>query len=300
MRKKWLAMGAGIGIGSVMLLASGFTAAAGSSGYDVYKTAWKHSLAVSSVTGNVDISVTDNEAKLLGIATTFKANREQHAASAAVRADTGSVTHALNVYRQEDKTIIKPADSEVYRVIEGAGPHWRHGDGKPSGPPDGLENVIDALAGKLRDQFTVEDGANGGKHVSLHLTGDQVPVAVNALSSFIMKQASDGHWKADLHHEPDAASASAAPKVPLPKLTQDVRVQEIELDATIDADNYIDRETANIVIVGNDKDGASHEVAINLAVDLSGQNRTVPDTVSLDGKQVETIQADSMKQRKWH
>ncbi|WP_019122655.1 hypothetical protein [Brevibacillus massiliensis] len=119
------------------------------------------------------------------------------------------------------------------------------------------ENVIDALVGHLRDQVTLEDGTNGGKHVSLHLSGEQVPVAVNALGSFIVKKASGmehGSGQPDGEH-PQIPAAAIGLKPNLPKLTDEIKVQEIDLDAAINRDNYIEHETAKIVIVGKDEAG---------------------------------------------
>ncbi|MFM1651607.1 hypothetical protein ACI7RC_05850 [Brevibacillus sp. B_LB10_24] len=302
MKKKWLAMGTGIGVGAVMLLASGFTAAAGSSGYDVYKAALKNNLAVSSITGNLHVTVTDNDAELLQVQSNVKADFNRHDASAAIQADSSAGgTKAVHVYRQEDKTIVKPSDSDVYRVMEPAGGKWQNHSGKPALTGD-AENVIDALVGHLRDQVTLEDGANGGKLVSLHLSGEQVPVAVNALGSFIIKKASsmehgNGQWDGE-HGQNPAPSIDLKPN--LPKLTDEISVQEIDLDAAINRDNYIEHETAKIVIVGKDEAGKKHEVAVNLAVDLTDLNRTVPDHVDLSGKEVETVPVDSMRHRSWH
>ncbi|WML38249.1 hypothetical protein RCG19_13555 [Neobacillus sp. OS1-2] len=65
MKKKWITAGTGLGIGAVLLLVSGFSAMANTNGYDAYKTALKNMKAKTSITTNVDLTITDNGKKLV-------------------------------------------------------------------------------------------------------------------------------------------------------------------------------------------------------------------------------------------
>ncbi|MDF2720222.1 MAG: hypothetical protein K0R28_7147 [Paenibacillus sp.] len=289
MKKKWIAMGAGLGVGAVLLTVSGLTAMAGASGYDAWKSALKQTKTASSIAGSVQVAVTDNGTKLVGVDAAFK--KGESAASADVKLDSGSATRGLKVYLQDGKAVLKASDSDVYQVAEHGkedgkgGPGWQRGSGDHKPDPafaEGVERVFDALAGNLKDRVELETNTDGSKRVTLHLSGNQVPVAVNAIGSFLIGNVADGsrwhHGEQASEGKTEGANALFTPdmKPNLPKLTQDVRIEEIKLDATIDKDN--------------DAAGAAHSVMIRAAVDLNGVNATKADSVDLTGKKVEQIE----------
>ncbi|MBU5441162.1 hypothetical protein [Paenibacillus sp. MSJ-34] len=298
MQKKWLVMAAGVGIGALLLVQSGLSVKASGSGYEAYKSAVKNMHSIASVTADVSVSVADNGTNVLNIESSVKASRQQEAASADVRVNAGTEDIAISTYREKDKTIVKTGDSDLYRVIEDDGKERKHRDrgDKPFAESD-MEHVLDALMGQLRNQVTMEASRDGGKLVSLHLDGSQIPAAVNAIGALMLKHAGGSHpgdfgpW----HNQPESAEASPDFRVDLPKLTDAIQVQSIHLDAVIDKDNYIERQTATVVVTGKDAGGAEHEIAVTLNAGLSALNRTVPDTVDLNGKNVETIKPELAK-----
>jgi len=299
MNKKWLAMGS-VGIGVVMLVTSGLSVSASYTGYEAYKGALKQTRAVDSISGNLRVMVSDNSEKVLQVTSAFKKNNEQDASSAVVQLDNGTEKHVVNMYRQDEKTIVKSSDSDVYHVIEKQGTPWKHEDGNPEMAEE-MEKVIDALVGNLRNNVTLENQANGKKKVSLHLAGNQVPGAVNAIGSLIIKKASTHHEKAESSwHQGKGANAIHDMKVDLPKLTDNIHVQEVNLDATINAENYFESQAVEIKITGQDASGKDHQVTVELDAVLSGLNQTMPDQIDLSGKQVQTIQREDWKQhRSW-
>lgn len=306
MKKKWIAMGAGLGVGAIMLTVSGLTAMAGASGYDAWKSALKQTKTASSIAGTVQVAVIDNGTKLAGLEAAFK--KGDRAASAEVKLDSGSATQGLKVYLQDGKAVLKADNSDVYRVAEHGkeegkgGPGWKHGSGDHKPDPafaEGVERVFDALAGNLKDRVELETNADGSKRVSLHLSGNQVPVAVNAIGSFVIGNVAGGsHWdheKQTSEGKADGTHALFTPdmKPNLPKLTQDIRIEEIKLDATIDKNNYFDDKSVEVRIAGKDAAGAAHSVTIKAAVDLNGVNATKADSVDLTGKKVEKIEHEA-------
>ncbi|USG65026.1 hypothetical protein NDK47_23355 [Brevibacillus ruminantium] len=299
MKKKWLAMAGGIGVGAVLLVTSGLSASANYTGYEAYKDAWKQTKGIDSLGGQLHVTVSDNGKSLIAVDSRFKNNSDQKAASAAVQIDDGTHHHDLNVYHQADKTVFKSGESETYYVMEKQGPAWQ-AKGKHPEMAAEVENVIDGLVGNLRNNVTLTDDADGGKQVSLHLSGSQIPSAVHALGSLLVKNASlhDHEGMKEQHEKVPFAPAQL--DVDFPKLTDQIRVQEINLDATIDAENYLKHQTAVFKIAGKDAAGAEHEVEVKVDVELNGINQTTPDTVDLSGKQVETIQRENGKQhRPW-
>lgn len=115
MRKKWITAGVGLGVGAVMLMASGFSAMANTSGYDAYKTALKNTKAETSFTTNVDLTISDNGKELVAGTVDMKVNKEQKLGSVAA---TIGDNLSLNVYRQDGKVVIRSSKDDVYRVKE--------------------------------------------------------------------------------------------------------------------------------------------------------------------------------------
>ncbi|WP_028611392.1 hypothetical protein [Paenibacillus harenae] len=298
MKKKWMTMGAVFGLGVVMLIASGVSAMAGTSGYDVYKAAIKNSHTVSSVTSAGTITVTDNGSAILSADLLAKMNHGQDAMSASVNFRAGSEEKKLSMFKQDGKVILNTGESEVYKQLEAGEAEWQK-DESHAGPPKHMESVIDALMGNLKELATVEQSADGGKHASLHMSGSQIPAVVNAVGTLAISNMADhGQWaNANIDSEMHVELMSK-----MPKLTDRIQVKEINFDADINAENYIEHQTAELVVTGSDEAGTTHEVVITLDFKMSDFNQTVPDTIDLTGKQVETIQRDEHNEHNfpWH
>ncbi|TYP79175.1 hypothetical protein [Paenibacillus methanolicus] len=298
MKKKWM-IGTGIGVGAVMLLASGLAASAGTSGYEAYKDAWKQSGEMTSIAGAASFRLTDNGASLFDASTTFKGDMATQAGSANVRMTSGKESHTLNVYHQDGQTVLKKGDSDVYQVVEKDGEdgaekteradHAMHGK-----HAELAENVIDTLVGQLRQQVTLTEGQNGGKQVALHLNSAQIPAPVQAIGSFLITAASS-HEEEKNEGTTDAGTVHDL-DVDLPELVDDVRVTAINLDANIDKDNYISAQTAEIVVTGKDASGKTHELKAELDMSVTDRDQVVPDRVDLTGKQVETVKPEDAEQ----
>ncbi len=304
MKHKWLIAGTGFALGAIMLAAGGLSAMANTSGYEAYKSALLHTKAQANLTVQASFAVTDNGANVLTGEAKAKWNEAAESASVDASLTDGTQSRAVNVYRQDDKVIVKTDDSDVYRVAEAPKPKWADRDSKsgdaqagsntgaPSQPPQAVLQLFDMLAGHMKELATVENTADGGKHAELHLTGSQIPAIVNAIGSLAASGA--GHHGFGPHGiaAADAADNGAQPNAlncNLPQLTDDVRVASVKLDADIGADNVLEHQTARIVVTGTDADGLPHELALRLDLDFSDVNRTVPERIDLTGKTTEAI-----------
>jgi hypothetical protein len=297
MRKKWLTAGVGLGIGAVMFFVSGLSAMANTSGYDAYKVAVKNTKAETSLTAHADLTVTDNGTKVLAGTANFKQNHELNAGSMSATFDNSTQTHSLNVFRQDGKVIFKSGDNAVYRVMEQNTSKWQHKGDMPN-PPKAVEQVIDAFMGNIRDLATVESQSDGGKQATLHLSGSQIPTVVNALGTLVVSNRGQWHHGNGNHAENSAIMPSDM-KVNIPKLTDNIKVDKINLDARINPENVLEAQTMEIGITGTDDSGKNHVLAIQLHVDFSGFNQTTPERIDLTGKQTLQMQNDWAK-RGWH
>jgi hypothetical protein len=280
-----------------MFLISGLSAMANTSGYDAYKSAWNNTKTVASLAAVADVTVTDNGANVFAGKANIKLNHGANAASVAATVGNGTETQTVNAYSQDGKLIFKSSADDVYRVAElGAAPwgsHRNNQDGQMQ-PPKAVGKVFDAFMGNMKELATLSNEPDGSKQASLHLSGSQIPAVVNALGTLIASSHSGDHgW----HHGNGNGNKSDTPffadpnlKASLPQLTDEIRVEAVNLDAKINPDNQLVGQSADIRISGLDKSGERHSLAIRLHVDFSGYNQTVPERIDLTGKPTEKIE----------
>ncbi|UJF34177.1 hypothetical protein [Paenibacillus hexagrammi] len=301
--KKLAMMGLGVAVGSMMLVTSVYAGVGDAPGYEAFKSAFKNSASIDNATRQIHVTMQDNGVELLDVNTTIKYDREQSAASAKINVSDGTEQQELEFYNQDGQQIVKTGDSDVYKILDheqGRGPFKHSSDdgaiGKHEPNPEvvkEVENVVDALVGNLKNYVTMNDAAGGGKDIHFELTGSQIPPVVNAIGSLMIK-----------HHNDALAGGRALPpsessnpwgmnpamlKDRLPKLSEDVKMDTVEMNATVDADNHITNQSAQIHISGVDEAGVNHNVVVSMDMTLSGISSTQPDQVDLDGKQVEHV-----------
>lgn len=284
MNKRWWMAGGAFGIGAAMLLASGLSAMASTSGYETYEAAMKRTAAVASLTANASLTVTDNGKSLLMAASDIRWDQASRAASIAAKADGAGEAHAADVYFQDGKLIVKTADSDVYRVKAMEVEADQAKPEKPHAPPKAVLQLFDALTGNVKELATTESTADGGKLASLHLSGSRIPAVVNALGALAVS----------------GKAGSDEAEVQLPQMTDAVKVERIDLDAKIAPDGLLDEQTANVVVSGKDDSGAKHELNIRLRIDFDGYNETTPEYVDLAGKKVEVLEEKDAGRGPWH
>lgn len=296
--KTWIKRGTVFGLGAALLLASGLSAMAGTSGYETYKSALKHTISAESLTHQGTIVVTDNGKQILRADLEAKRNKETNGMSAKVTVTGASESQTFQVFKQDEKVILHEGDSDTYRVMN-LGDKERQAGSEEFAPPQHAEQFIDALLGNIKDLATVEELPSGVKQASLHLSGSQIPAVVQAAGSLAASHLAAGpmfHGQMAGNNgetaQKDGLAHPSIPKVDFPELTGDVKVEDIQFDAEINPEQYLDHQQGKITINGTDKAGGKHELVISIDCDLSGFGQTTPDTVDLTGKQVETIERD--------
>jgi hypothetical protein len=291
MNKKLALMGVGVAVGTMMMITSAYAGIGDSSGYNAYKTAVKTTMDIQNVTRNIDVSVVDNGAALLNVNSTMKSAGTEEPGSINVDVKGGSTAQTIQYYNQDGKRIVKTSGSDVYQIVDtkNGQDHANHQEGQSDAAmKQEMENVVDALVGNLKDYVSVNE-ANGVKDINFQLTGSQIPTVVNTIGSVFVKQGAS-----DRLHTPKASETLgvnvASIKDSLPKLTQDIKIESVSMNANVDADNHITTQAAQLQISGKDAQGTAHDVVVKVNIGLSDFNKTTPDTVDLTGKKVETVQ----------
>ncbi|QMV43037.1 hypothetical protein [Cohnella cholangitidis] len=304
MKKKIAMIGAGVVAGSVLLMSSVYAGIGSTPGYDTYKSAIKNTAAVENATKQVNLSVEDNGKTLFEVDSTLKSGKEDLTGSAAITLRSGGTEQGIQIYSQNGKEIIKTSGSDVYRIVESGDEEreWakESHDRKKLHDPEfakEAEKVIDSLVGNLKQAVTLkEEGA--AKEVSLQLERSQIPAIVNAIGSLIVREGGREHGKEHQLDSEDTFGVDVQRLADaLPKLTDEIKIDALRMDADVNADNVITNHAVEIRISGKDSQGIAHQVAVKLDLILSEFNRSIPDTVDLAGKKVETVKPHEMFNR---
>jgi hypothetical protein len=287
--KKGVVILSAIGISSVVMVTSGFAAMASTSGYSVYKDAIKATRSLDSVALSGGITLKDNGTSLVNVTGSVKADLANETQSGSATIDSSGKTQTVEVYRQRKQTITKSSDSDVYYQEQER--QGKQKDEKPESKqiPQEVENMIDSLVGNLQNSVTLDSKTDGTKQVTLSLSNAQLPPIVNAAGSLLIKNALDEKQG----HQKNGEVPSFDFEASLPALTQNIRIDQIDIKADINASNFIQHQEAAITVSGKDAAGVTHQVVLQLNADLSGFNTTTPDTIDLAGKNVKVVQHDN-------
>lgn len=292
MKKKW-AIGISIVVGGVMMATTALASGLDSNGYEVYKSAFKNTRAVTSMTGTATITVTDNGQSILKANDSIKMNQNTKNMSGRFDLISGNQGKSMLVYRQNEQTITKDNDSEVYNVFAPQPGNHSEKQG-PKGNPalaKDVENIVDLVVGNYQNYISLGSKADGDKQVSLELSGSQVPPLANAVASLIVKEGSQNIEKN--RNSSDALKSAVTAQIP--NLVDDIALAKVDVVADINSQNLIKEQTANITITGKDAAGNNHEVVVSVDLNLSSYNSTTPDSVDLTGKQVKTMDTKTME-----
>jgi hypothetical protein len=286
-------------LGVTMLSATAFASISSSSGYEVYKAALKNLPQVGSMTTQATVSVSDNGNVILNADGTVKMDSTNRTMSSSSTIKAGDKTQTNEVYRQKDQTIMKNGDSDVYNVMAmkaNQAPLDKNLDNKPAheAVAKDAENIVDLLASNFDSNISLNNQDDGTKVVSLSLADSQITPLENAVASLIVKNvAREG--ERGLKAGSPMGNIDSIVKTNMPQLVDAISLNSVDMVANIDAQGQITKQTATLKITGNDASGQTHEVVINVDMNLSGINSTSPDTVDLTGKQVNNIQPREFK-----
>ncbi|WP_419884939.1 hypothetical protein [Paenibacillus sp. B-A-8] len=303
MKKKWLLTGGAAGISGAIMLVTGMTAFAGTSGYEDYKAALKNTAEnIQTVTVQADAMLKDNGTILSQAQGSIKVSLPNEAVSGAVKISGSQGSHELNLYSQPDGQVWKSDASDIYYVKQDIKDKKDQETGTE--PKEAVwlssqeETIMDALIGNLKNEITSTTDKDGAKHISLQLDNAQIPAVVQALAPVLFKNLSE---EKDHKSSKETTVDSNDPEDLIQHnlfdfqaiaLTNGVQIQSIRLNADITPANELQHQQLDLTFVGQDAQGASHTLAASVDVQLSAFNATTPESIDLSGKQVQQVKED--------
>lgn len=266
-------------LGATMLCTTAFANISSSSGYEAYKAAVLSLPQANSLTAQATVSVADNGNVILNADGTVKMDRTNNTMSSISTIKTGDKTQSNEMYRQNGQTVMKDSNSDAYNVMtKGIRDSGKTFEKQPATRevPAEVQNIVDLLAANFDNNISLDNNADGSKVVTLQLADSQITPLENAVAALIVKNA---------NHENKRSNEVVTN---LPQLVDAITVTSVDVKAEIDAQGQLTNQTAIIKVTGKDASGQTHELVVNVDVNLSNINNTTPDTIDLTGKQVNT------------
>lgn len=262
MNKKLLAV---IGISGTLMLGSVYSISANTSGYDLYKEALKKTHTADSATLNFNLKIEDNKKSILSSESIFKSDTVKQLNSISTRLANESEVSNMNMYKQDGNWfVMKDGLDTVYKMDTSKNPHHSN----TAELKDDVENLIDVMTKNLQQQITVAEKKNGNHMIELDLTGKEIPLSANALSTLMIKHA------VMIQDNSETESSDFHIKAQLPELDHNITVKQVKLTAQVNKENYIEQQTVKVIVTGKDKQDISHELVLNVDLSASDYNST--------------------------
>lgn len=273
MNKKLIA---GIGISGVIMLGSVYSISANTSGFDLYKSALKKTHTATSATMSMSLNLEDNDKVIFMMDSLYKGDKLNQVSAITTNLRNETKQSNMNMYKQDGSWFVKKAGADTVYRMEMNNPHHKN----TTELKDDVENLIDVMTKNLQQQITVAEENNGTHTIELDLTGKEIPLTANALSTLMIKHA------AMIQDSQDQESSEFHIKPTIPELDHDISVKQIKLVAKVNKDNYLDQQTIIAVVTGKDQFGISHELELSMELTVSDYNQTEVDPVEIPSDNV--------------
>jgi hypothetical protein len=262
MNKKILAA---IGISGALMLGSVYSISANTSGYDLYKEALKKTHSAESATLNFNLKLEDNKKSLITSQSIFKSDSVNQVNSISTRMSNDSEVSNMNMYKQNENWFVtKDGLDTVYKMDTSKNPHHSN----TAELKDDVENLIDVMTKNLQQQITVAEKKDGNHVIELNLTGKEIPLTANALSTLMIKHA------VMIQDNNDSDGSGFHIKADFPELDHDITVKQVKLTAQVNKENYIEQQLVKVVVTGKDKQDMTHEIVLSADLNATDYNQT--------------------------
>jgi hypothetical protein len=319
-KNKFIMIGAAVGA-MTLFTATAFAYSPNTTGYDAFKAVLKANHASvadiesATVNGNFSLRV-DGETVLKadGTGKMGKAGGE-HNVSGDLDFTLMGVERQASLYSSGDDEVylVDRTHDLHYQVInlddEHAGEHrdWSDKEEFQDRPMNKAEEaLLDFLVGDLKDNFSVANQADGSKTITVDISKEDIPLPLR-----LLMDAASAEDKIGRTHAPEAhaewGQLGQLPffqglegidlKAQLPELRDDVAIEHVRLQMTVDANNKVQGVQGELEVSGKDKEGVTHRVELEGAGNISGINATTPDAHDPAGKSVEMIDVATFDDR---
>ncbi|RJE86355.1 hypothetical protein D3P07_20030 [Paenibacillus sp. 1011MAR3C5] len=295
--------------------ATAFAYSPNTEGYDAFKAVLKANhtsgAAIESATVNGNFSVTVDGKTVLkadGSAKMGEAGSGQNVSGDLDFTLMGIERNASLYSNGDDKVYLVDRTHDLhYQVINLNDEHtgeyrdWSDEEDFQDRPMNKAEEaLLDFMVGDLKDNFSVSNQADGSKTITVDISKEDIPLPLR-----LLMDAASAEDRIRHAHTPEAhAEWGQLKQLPffqglegidleaqLPELTEDIAIEHVRLQMTVDANNEVQAVQGELEVSGKDEAGVSHRVKMEGAGDFSGINATTPDAYDPAGKSVEMLDA---------
>jgi hypothetical protein len=281
MNKKLLTV---VGVSGALLFTSVYSISANTSGYDLYKDALKKTHELESTTMEMQFQLEDNGTSLLSSSTQMKTHNDTNLMSGSTTTSNGKETSSVEMFRQDGNWFVKDGQ-KLYQMGSSERKHGGHMGERSQELQEDLEKLVDVLTKNLQQKMVVKEEKNGNKSVELELSKSEIPLAANIVSSLMLKHAA---MMNDYKSETTSEFKHITPT--LPELKEEIIIQEVEIAAEINPNNYVEKQTMTATVSGKDAAGVKHALTVSFELELSDVNKTVVTPLDLDAEKLEVIE----------
>ena len=281
-------------LGAIMLTTTAFADIASKSGYEQFKdaiklTSQKASESFNSYTIELTATLKDNDKLIMSADNVNKFDFVNN------RSETTTSTEFTNgnktgffTYRDSEGIINKSSNDDTYYVSKIKGNTIEHqSDVFKDDKAKDIEKIIDAVVGNLKEYVVVNDNSDGTKEFSGSLNEAQIPALMNAVASFIFKQAMPNSSPVISRKIPGYYAKVGEEQLAIPQMAEDVYIKSVKGKATTNKDGTIESIFATGILSGKDKSGTSHDLTLEALFTLTNIDSTSITKPDLTGKKVE-------------
>jgi hypothetical protein len=269
-----------MGISGAIMLGSVYSISANTSGYELYKSAFKQTHEAKSATVSVNFALEDNDKTIFSGDSVMKADKVQKVNSISTKLMTEAESSSMNMYKQQGKWFVEKVGNDVIYEMDASNPHQN----RANELQDDMENLIDVATKNLQQQITVDHAKNGSYKVELDLTGKEIPLTANAISSLLIKHS------VMIQDKYDQNSSNFHLTPTLPELEHDISVKQMKISANVNKENYLDQQEVKVVVVGKDANGKAHEITLNFNLEVTNYNKTLVAPTEIAEEKVEKLE----------
>lgn len=269
------------------------TVAAGSTnvGYETFKATMETMNHKEATTGTVQVSITDNGDTVMAIEALGASSEDHENFSAQVDVSDGTVAKSFDIFGQDDTMyLIDTENNGYYQMAHDE--DMKDRQNKRGDDDRNLsaveEELLDYFVGDLKDNFSVDESADGSKTMNFKMEATEVPTGLNLM----IKAAASAEHRTDGQREKRMEGMPFMDGFDLegsPDLTKDVQLNLLEVTMNVNDEEQVNQMTIEMAYSGLDEDGEFHEVTINVdvALDYAMADVSTIDTDAYDWELIE-------------
>lgn len=274
MNKKLLTV---MGISGAIMLGSVYSISANTSGYELYKSALKQTHKADSATMNINMNLEDNDKTLFSAESLYKTDMQNQVSSISTQLANETEKSSMNMYKQDGNWFLKKDGLDtIYKMELKNNPHHKN----TTELKDDLENLIDVMTKNLQQQITVDEKQGGSHLIELDLTGKELPLTANTISTLMVKHA------VMIQDNKEAESSEFHIKPTIPELDHEITVKQLNISAVVNKKNFVEKQSVKAVVTGKDVHGKSHELVFTIELKVSNYNQTSVTPVEIPAEKV--------------